>query len=83
MNSRAGESILINGNIKNFIASNQGDYIKKAIYFSNNLEKLVEERKQIFENILNTPLFNSEKFSLDLQNNLLKIYNRKLPTKSL
>ncbi len=83
MNSRAGESILINGNIKNLIASNQDDYIKKAIYFSNNLEKLVEERKQIFENILNTPLFNSEKFSLDLQNNLLKIYNRKLPTKSL
>ena len=83
MNSRAGESILINGNSQNFIASNQDDYIKKAVYFSNNLENLVKERKQIFENILNTPLFDSKKFSLDLQNNLLKIYNRKLPIKSL
>ena len=83
MNSRAGESILINGNSQNFIASNQDDYIKKAIYFSNSLEKLDEERKQIFDNILNTPLFDSEKFALDLQNNLLKIYNRKLPIKNL
>ena len=83
MSSRAGESILINGNSQNFIASNQDDYIKKAIYFSNNLGKLDEERKQIFDNILNTPLFDSEKFSLELQNNLLKIYNRKLPIKSL
>ena len=83
MNSRAGESILINGNSQNFIASNHDDYIKKAIYFCNNLEKLVEARKQIFGNILNTPLFDSEKFSLDLQNNLLKIYNRRLPIKFL
>ncbi len=78
MNSRAGESILINGNIKNFIASNQEDYIKKAIHFGNNLEKLDQERKQIFNNILNSPLFNSQKFSYELQNKLLKIYNRKL-----
>lgn len=77
MNSRAGESILINGNIKHFIASNQDDYIKKAIYFGNNLEKLDQQRNQIFNNILKSPLFNSQKFSNDLQNKLLKIYDRK------
>ena len=78
MNSRAGESILINGNIENFIASNEDDYIKKAKYFGNNLEKLDEERNKIFNNVLNSALFDSEKFSFDLQNKLLKIYDRKL-----
>ena len=77
MNSRAGESILINGNVKNFIASDQEDYIKKAIYFGNNLDKLDEERDQIFNNILNSSLFNSKKFSFDLQKKLMKIYDRK------
>ena len=78
MNSRAGESILINGNIQNFIALNQDDYIKKAIYFGNNLEKLDEERNKIFVNILNSPLFDSEKFTSDLQDQICKIYFRKL-----
>ena len=77
MNSRAGESILINGNVKNFIASDQEDYIKKAIYFGNNLDKLDKERDQIFNNILNSSLFNSKKFSFDLQKKLMKIYDRK------
>ena len=77
MNSRAGESILINGNVKNFIASDQEDYIKKAIFFGNNLDKLDKERDQIFNNILNSSLFNSKKFSFDLQKKLMKIYDRK------
>ena len=77
MNSRAGESILINGNVKNFIASDQEDYIKKATYFGNNLDKLDKERDQIFNNILNSSLFNPKKFSFDLQKKLMKIYDRK------
>ena len=76
MNSRTGESILMNGNLKDFIAINQEDYEKKAIFYSNNLEKLEQVRKYIFDNILRTNLFNSEKFSHELKNSLLKIYDR-------
>ena len=48
-----------------------------AIYFGNNLDKLDEERDQIFNNILNSSLFNPKKFSFDLQKKLMKIYDRK------
>ena len=56
-NSRCGESILINANLENLIASSDEDYFDKAVYFSNNLDELEKLRKNLFENVLDTPLF--------------------------
>ena len=67
-----------NGNLEFFLSTNEDEYIKKAVYLSNNVKKLEEERKKIFNQILTTPLFDSEKFSSNLKDELLKIYNRKL-----
>ena len=67
-----------NGNLEFFLSTNEDEYIKKAVYLSNNVKKLEEERKKIFNQILSTPLFDSEKFSSNLKDELLKIYNRKL-----
>ena len=47
-NSRCGESILKNANLDFFLASNEEEYIEKAIYLSNNVEKLENERKKIY-----------------------------------
>ena len=62
-NSRCGESINKNAGMKNLIAINEKDYIEKAYQLSQNVDKLIEIRKNIFDNIINTPLFNSKKFS--------------------
>ena len=76
MNSRCGESILINGEIDFLISKNKEDYLKKALYYSQNISKLEELRSTIYNNILKTPLFDSKSFSIDFQNKLLRVYNK-------
>ena len=75
-NSRCGESILINANLKNFLALSEDDYIKKTIFFSKNISILEKERKKIFDNILDTKLFNNKDFSKDFKEGILSVYNR-------
>ena len=74
MNSRIGESILKNANLKSLVSSDKEDYIKKVLEYSTNLKKLLNLRSNIYENILKTPLFDSKKFSTDFQNKLLDLY---------
>ena len=76
MNSRCGESILKNAKIDFLISHNKEDYVEKALYYSKNITKLEELRINIYKNILNTPLFNSKKFSIDFQDKLLSVYNK-------
>tara|TARA_B100001057_G_scaffold392186_1_gene400650 strand:+ start:642 stop:2333 length:1692 start_codon:yes stop_codon:yes gene_type:complete len=76
MNSRCGESILKNANLDYLISRNKSDYLRVALYYSNNLEKLDDLRKMIHKNILNTSLFDSKKFSNDLQSKLLDVYKK-------
>ena len=64
-NSRCGESILRNANIENFIATNNEDYIEKAVYFANNINELDNTRKNIFYKIKETPLFDTKGFCND------------------
>ena len=64
-NSRCGESILKNADLDNFIATNNEDYINKAVFYANNINKLENIRKDLFDKILETPLFDTKKFSND------------------
>ena len=64
-NSRCGESILKNANIDNFIATNNEDYINKAVYYANNIDKLEDVRKKLFEEIEKNSLFDTKAFSGD------------------
>ena len=67
---------MINGSLEYFVAKNEEQYVEKAIYLANNKDKLISERENIFKNILKTPLYDSNKFSEGLKNELLKVYNR-------
>ena len=57
---------------------NENDYIEKAVTLTNNIDKLKFEREKLFNNVLDTPLFDSKNFAQDLENKLLQIYKRKL-----
>ena len=62
-NSRCGESILINANLNNFIANSDDEYFEKAVYYATNINELTNIRKNLFNNILQSPLFDSKQFS--------------------
>ena len=56
---------MTNANIENFIASSNDDYIKKAFFYSNNINELDKARKHLFDKINDTPLFDTNRFSID------------------
>ena len=73
-NSRWGESILKNANLNSFIASNKRNYVDKALYFSKNINLLEEVRKKLFDNVLFSPIFNSEQFAIDFSKCMHELY---------
>ncbi len=72
-NSRCGESINKNLNMKELIAKNDEEYISKAVDLSNNKEKYFNLRKSIFENAIKSPLFNGKKFAENFFSSLIEI----------
>lgn len=73
-NSRCGESILINSNLKELIAENKDDYISKVLSFAYDLDKLEKIRKFIFDEILKTNTFNTKKFAANFWKSILDTY---------
>ncbi len=74
-NSRCGESIIKNLNLKNLIAENDDDYIFKAINLYKNKQILKTIKKNLNKNLMKTPLFNTRNFSQNFSEALIKIYN--------
>ena len=75
-NSRCGESINKNLNLNYLIAEDNKDYISKAIELATNKEKLIETRDFIFENAINSPLFDQVNFSKNFYNSLENVFNK-------
>ena len=73
-NSRCGESILINSNLKHLVAKNKNDYISMAISFSKDLVKLEKMRRHIFNEVLKTNTFNTKKFTANFWKSILDTY---------
>jgi protein O-GlcNAc transferase len=62
LNSRCGESINLNLNLKELIAENYDEYVKKAIMLQDRV-KLSDLRKTLRKKVLNSPLFDTEDFT--------------------
>ncbi len=77
-NSRCGESILKNAGLEKFIAISNDDYIKKAVYYANNIEELEKVRKNLHDNIEKNPIFDTKQFTKDFCSaidNMLTVVN--------
>jgi predicted O-linked N-acetylglucosamine transferase (SPINDLY family) len=61
--SHLGESIAHNSGLSDWVATDKGDYIAKAIKFSSDLEALDTLRKGLRERLLQTPLFDAKTFA--------------------
>ena len=73
-NSRCGESILMNSNLKNLVAKNKDGHISKVVSFANDLNKLEQTRKFIFDEVLKTNTFNTKKFAVNFWKSILDTY---------
>ncbi len=77
--SRCGESIIKNIKLDYLIADDLNDYILKAVNLSQDTDKLVKLREDLFQSILSSPLFDTKRFSKNFNNLLLETYkNQKL-----
>ena len=64
-NSRCGESILKGANLEKFIATSNEDYIKKAVYYANNMDELEKVRINLYNNIEKSAIFDTKQFTKD------------------
>lgn len=71
--SRTGESINLNIGLKDFIANSDEDYIKKAIYYSNNYNVLKKIKEKLAMHCRNSNIFNTKMFAEDFYKMLLDI----------
>lgn len=72
-NSRCGTSIIKNSKQDYLIASNKKEYVAKAAFLAKNLSQLNSIRKNLYENILYTDIFNTKKYSRNFNDLMLKI----------
>ena len=80
-NSRLGESIINNASLSEWIASNEDDYVFKATKFNNKLDDLAKLRSSLREQVVSSPLFNSERFCNNFEVALRDIWNIKVSNK--
>ena len=60
--------------MKEWIADNDSEYIKKAIFFSKNIKELLEAKKRLIDYSRKSDLFNMKKFTKEFSENLINIY---------
>ena len=74
--SHHGELITHHAGLTEWIASDNNEYIKKAIELSADLNKLSNLRNDLREKTLSSPLFDSERFAKYFEEALFKMWNK-------
>lgn len=74
-NSRCGESISKNSGAHFFLCENKNEYIEKAINLSKDFNFLSQNRKQLRDKILASPLFDMKDFCKNFTKLLVQIYD--------
>lgn len=74
--SHAGETILHNANLADWIAVDVDDYFAKAVDFAANLGELSKLRTRLREQVLASPLFNAQRFALHFEKALWAMWAR-------
>ncbi|MEA1916081.1 MAG: tetratricopeptide repeat protein [Campylobacterota bacterium] len=74
--SRVGESIAYNAKMPHWIAKDKNEYLQKAIEFSSNIDSLVDIRKTLRDQVLNSPLFDGESFADNFEKAMINMLNK-------
>ena len=73
--SHLGESIAHNTGLSEWIASDEDDYVAKAIEYSSNLDDLAKLRSRLREQVLYSPLFDHKRFAKHFEAALKGMWN--------
>lgn len=65
--SHLGESLAHNSGLPDWIASDEDEYVAKAVAYASNLASLSDLRNRMRERILGTPLFDIPRFALHFE----------------
>ena len=74
--SRCGESININLGMKDFIATDNDDYILKATSLCENFDYITKIRKTLRDKAKNSPLFDVDKFGNDFSELMINLWKK-------
>jgi len=72
--SHFGESINSNLKMNDWVAHDENDYIKKAKFFSSNIDKLIKIRENLRKVAIESPVFDAKRFSKNFIQMLLKTW---------
>lgn len=72
--SHAGETILHNAGLSDWIAVDADDYLAKAVGFAVNLEQLAKLRAELRQQVLASPLFDAGRFARHFEQALWKMW---------
>src|SRR5665647_3677724 len=75
--SRLGESIAHNAGQANWIAEDLDDYVNKAVAFTSDLQHLANIRATLRDRVLQTPLFDAERFAKNFGETLWGMFREK------
>ncbi len=68
--SRQGVGILMNAGLPDWIAYNEDEYITKSFSFASDLDKLASLRSRLREQVVDSPLFDAQRFARNFENAL-------------
>lgn len=77
--ARQGASLLSAAGLTAWIAETEDDYIAKAIAFSGDLEGLVQLRARLRQQVLDSPLFDAERFARNFEQALSGMWGQRRP----
>lgn len=76
--ARVGASLLICSGLQDWVAWSEDDYVKLAIHHASDTASLGCLRTRLREQVSDTPLFNSRRFAMNLENAFLAMWSRKM-----
>ncbi len=74
--SHIGESIMHNAGLPEWISVDYDDYVRRAVLFSSDLQKLSELRRSLREKVLASPLFDAPRFARHFEVALREMWKR-------
>ena len=81
--ARVASSLLNAMNLSELITESKSEYEELALKLAKNKDYLIEIKKRISDNLLNSPLYDTKKYSKNFEKALTKVYNDNLQQKDI
>lgn len=83
MLGRQGEALLVNAGLSDWVARSEAEYVEKSIIWGNanreKREELSALRMSLRTDVVNTPVFNAQRFAIDFVDSLYAMWDDKYP----